>query len=496
MNKFRILLGANFLLLLAVGVFYLAPQFKNRLRNQICTQEAKLCPDGSSVSRTGPNCEFPPCDVGLTPIPYPISNIYEDWLTHIDLQGRFYFKYPPQWYLVKGINNEESITLSNFDVENTYTKNPVEKIRLDINIEKSNQTLEEFIKGFINYESKYLEEKIITDGITGIKVKYRGLGNSILISYRINTDIFSLSIDDNEDSEKFLNQILATFNFIDQKPALGRVNWNTFTNSTYKYSISAPEDFSLQLCKECNPPEINFGLYNSERTIEVGAEYAHQWSLTANMSSTPIPVKNLEVIIQGKKYQPEEYFDQTYKRYIFKIDNIENNGQFSQISLSGGYSSLNEANLVSNIISTFKFLDQSQETENSDWKKYTDSTYKFSIKYPPDWELKENESIEGLTYNYTKISKREGDLMVRIAIVPLTTPDEFLENTSLKEDRTYRYFRFNNLNATEVEVPAMMSEKIIFIDKGNKTFILFRDYSTDEEDLEILTPIISSFDFL
>jgi hypothetical protein len=26
-----------------------------------CTQEAKVCPDGSSVGRTGPNCEFAPC---------------------------------------------------------------------------------------------------------------------------------------------------------------------------------------------------------------------------------------------------------------------------------------------------------------------------------------------------------------------------------------------------------------------------------------------------
>lgn len=26
-----------------------------------CTQEAKLCPDGSSVGRTGLNCEFAPC---------------------------------------------------------------------------------------------------------------------------------------------------------------------------------------------------------------------------------------------------------------------------------------------------------------------------------------------------------------------------------------------------------------------------------------------------
>src|SRR5260221_10135993 len=26
-----------------------------------CTQEAKICPDGTSVGRTGPNCEFAAC---------------------------------------------------------------------------------------------------------------------------------------------------------------------------------------------------------------------------------------------------------------------------------------------------------------------------------------------------------------------------------------------------------------------------------------------------
>ena len=26
-----------------------------------CTEEAKLCPDGSAVGRTGPDCEFAPC---------------------------------------------------------------------------------------------------------------------------------------------------------------------------------------------------------------------------------------------------------------------------------------------------------------------------------------------------------------------------------------------------------------------------------------------------
>ncbi len=33
-----------------------------------CTMEAKLCPDGSSVGRTGPNCEFATCP-GASPAP-------------------------------------------------------------------------------------------------------------------------------------------------------------------------------------------------------------------------------------------------------------------------------------------------------------------------------------------------------------------------------------------------------------------------------------------
>jgi len=30
-------------------------------KTRACTEEAKLCPDGTSVGRTGPNCDFAPC---------------------------------------------------------------------------------------------------------------------------------------------------------------------------------------------------------------------------------------------------------------------------------------------------------------------------------------------------------------------------------------------------------------------------------------------------
>ncbi len=32
-----------------------------------CTMDAKVCPDGSSVGRTGPKCEFAACPTGAKP---------------------------------------------------------------------------------------------------------------------------------------------------------------------------------------------------------------------------------------------------------------------------------------------------------------------------------------------------------------------------------------------------------------------------------------------
>ncbi len=58
------------LLLFGVGVLALYAAKVNRgigngpeefTGGQICTQDAKQCPDGSYVSRTGPNCSFAEC---------------------------------------------------------------------------------------------------------------------------------------------------------------------------------------------------------------------------------------------------------------------------------------------------------------------------------------------------------------------------------------------------------------------------------------------------
>lgn len=37
------------------------PTSTSSAQPKACTQDAKICPDGTGVGRTGPNCEFAPC---------------------------------------------------------------------------------------------------------------------------------------------------------------------------------------------------------------------------------------------------------------------------------------------------------------------------------------------------------------------------------------------------------------------------------------------------
>lgn len=69
----QLIAGTTLLLVLGIGAFvYRAIVEKPAsIVEQACTTEAMLCPDGSSVGRTGPNCSFAPCPVAeVTLIPF------------------------------------------------------------------------------------------------------------------------------------------------------------------------------------------------------------------------------------------------------------------------------------------------------------------------------------------------------------------------------------------------------------------------------------------
>ncbi len=138
-------------------------------------------------------------------------------------------------------------------------------------------------------------------------------------------------------------------------------NWKTFTNSIYGYSVKAPSDFTLKLCSDCNPPEVAFALQNPSGSISIGFAYSSQGSLTGNAQAGEYtPVNNLKVVIQGKAYKPEEYYDTIYKLYVFDIESVLNDGEDKQIRAGGRYKNEADKQLVSQILSTFKFIDQKE----------------------------------------------------------------------------------------------------------------------------------------
>jgi len=72
MKKIGIFIGLIMILVLVAGC-----ERQPRI-NGVCTLEAKICPDGSSVGRTGPNCEFAPCPEDNAGIANPASVYCEE----------------------------------------------------------------------------------------------------------------------------------------------------------------------------------------------------------------------------------------------------------------------------------------------------------------------------------------------------------------------------------------------------------------------------------
>jgi len=60
------LIIVGFILIAGSAYWYYVDDIKpylNKEKERACTMEAKLCPDGSAVGRSGPNCEFAKCPV-------------------------------------------------------------------------------------------------------------------------------------------------------------------------------------------------------------------------------------------------------------------------------------------------------------------------------------------------------------------------------------------------------------------------------------------------
>lgn len=84
----------------ALGGWYWYSQNKNQDGDMLaCPQDAKICPDGSAVGRTGPNCEFAACPNNVRSSDSTNTGNAEttNWKTYRNDEYGFEMKYPAEF---------------------------------------------------------------------------------------------------------------------------------------------------------------------------------------------------------------------------------------------------------------------------------------------------------------------------------------------------------------------------------------------------------------
>jgi hypothetical protein len=100
----KILIGALIALaVIFVGVVVWGTYFfdaSQKDTNIPCTEEAKICPNGSTVGRTGPNCEFAPCSTETLPQGYTLATYSVEKVLDISCQKTSDCSLPGEYAIV------------------------------------------------------------------------------------------------------------------------------------------------------------------------------------------------------------------------------------------------------------------------------------------------------------------------------------------------------------------------------------------------------------
>lgn len=199
-----------------------------------CTEDAKVCPDGSTVGRIPPDCEFAPCS--------EITDPTADWRTYRNEEYGYEVRYPEDWVITTSVGSlaiggeatpcSEEITIYREEaMDNPYNPFVFYELMVLGHENPDNLALEDWMR----FQENVCFEKGLPCGLSveeteEIKIdNLRGRKGSIFVIDDTQTVIFlegksvilELSYNNLEQSNpnpsnfNTINQIISTLKFID-----------------------------------------------------------------------------------------------------------------------------------------------------------------------------------------------------------------------------------------------------------------------------------------
>lgn len=197
-------------------------------------------------------------------------------------------------------------------------------------------------------------------------------------------------------------------------------NWISYKNEEFKYEVKySPE---LTLTEERNDIFLFQSNFLSKQkeflngfiitiTKNDGLEKAlvyWRWRVVGHISDEIDKETNIKVNNINAVRLDFTTIDNKNKCYI-----IIPKGSFNYVIQSS-------SNQTNQILSTFRFLDNTQTTGTENWKTYINTAYQYNIKYPPDWtiEVKGDADINTFSAPYlnSPCNYEEGDRCGQIGI--------------------------------------------------------------------------------
>jgi len=435
-------------------------------RGRACTEEAKICPDGSAVGRGGPNCEFAPC---------PTQNVQDEtanWKTYTNTKDNYSIRYPQNWfdrkgYEASGIDSEHYF--SNEDT--TYESLSSEGVYIFIKkyYDKTTQDNPYF---YFNQDKNYPGAELITiNEQPAVKTKIKipnlsGKGdtekyfNQVSIVYN-NKIYYKITLESwinqaVKNNESTFDQILSTFRFLDQSQADETASWKTYFNYSAGYQIKYPQSWFVR--GDTGSMRKNFlSITNYDKVPDGGtiAKGAFKVEIYVDEKLKSIPLDDL---IRQEIMPPTEIKSKT-QVMIDDLNGIrvESEGELGASTIvylenkegTVVYRIVDALNYPNNkstfnlMLSTFKFLDQSQTDETANWRTFTDKDFSISFRYPNTWTIGGVRKDQSDSKNGDVVFTTEGKY--EVAFNAYSNPSDLTYAEFMKKSSPSLSARYNNV---------------------------------------------------